>query len=46
MGLEDDLFRIEKLARSDALLARVRPWFIILERWEGGCRGGVAGIWS
>ena len=46
IGLEEDLFRVEKLARSDALHARVRPWFIIFERCDGGGRGGVAGIWS
>jgi hypothetical protein len=43
-GLEEHLFRTEKLARSDAFDARDRPWFIIFERCDGGGRGGVAGI--
>jgi hypothetical protein len=42
MGLED-LFRIERLARSDARDAKVLPEDIILERWDGG-GVGVAGI--
>lgn len=44
IGLEEHLFRTEKLARSDAFDARDRPWFIIFERWDGGGKGGVAGI--
>jgi hypothetical protein len=46
MGREEARLRIEKLAREEALQARVRPWVTILERWEAGGRVGVAGIGS
>ncbi len=46
VGLEEDLFLIEKLARSDARDARFLPWDIIFDRCDGAGGTGVAGIRS